>query len=157
MYYYFRKRNNQIVDILSFDHKINTLLNRWLVPLTDDQVDFYIDHPAASILEVQNCALTPMPTIDVQEYIAGKIEELRAACMGSIKVSLLEYAMAEDKVNNITAESYYSPISAQQKIKDFRSQSKHAMEVFATYSERMGNAVSVEDVDDLYVQAMSAL
>lgn len=157
MFYYFRKKNNQIVEILSFDHRINTLLNRWLVPLTDEQVEFYLDHPAASMLEVQNCALTPTPTIDVQNYIEGKVEELKAACMGSLKVSLLEYAMAEDKVNNITADSYYSLVAAQQKIKDFRGQSKHAMEIQDTYSERMRNAVSVEDVDDLYVQAMSAL
>ena len=44
--------------------------------LTQQQADFYTEHPTASIEEVWNCALTPPPVLTLEEVKAKKIEEL---------------------------------------------------------------------------------
>ena len=96
-----------------------------------------------------------MGTID--RYITQKKAELKNDCYASIEVSTLEFAMAIDKVENITADSYYNLADARQVVSDFRSQSKAAMQVYDTYSAQMDNAKSLEAVDTIYDQAIEAL
>lgn len=160
MYYYFKKRANVIVDIVSFDHQINLLLNKWYQPLTQEQVDFYLQNPSASIQEVINCQLTPPyvpPTPDVQEYASMRIQELKDSCYSSVTITDLQYAMAEDKINNVLADSYYSLTEAQKILSTFRTQSKKAMQTFDTYSVQITEASTIEDVDSIYNQAIEAL
>lgn len=160
MYYYFKKRANVIVDIVSFDHQINLLLNKWYQPLTQEQVDFYLQNPSASIQEVINCQLTPPyvpPTPDVQEYASMRIQELKDACYASVTVTSLEYAVAEDKVNNVLADSYYSLTEANRVLSDFRTQSKKALTVISTYTPRIEAASTIEEVNTIYNQAIEAL
>lgn len=160
MYYYFKKRANVIVDIVSFDHQINLLLNKWYQPLTQEQVDFYLQNPSASIQEVINCQLTPPyvpPTPDVQEYASMRVKELKDACYASVTITSLEYAVAEDKVNNVLADSYYSLTEANRVLSDFRTQSKKALTVINTYTPRIEAASTIEEVNTIYNQAIEAL
>lgn len=139
---------------------INTTINRSYVAMTDEQKTFYLEQPTATVMEVWDCQLTPPyvpPTPDVQEYAQEKVKELEAACYCSVSVTSLEYAMAMDKTQNITADSYYTLQQATQVIKDFRSQSKHAMQVLNTYKPQIEAAQTIEAVDTLYNQAMEAL
>lgn len=160
MYYYFKKRANVIVDIVSFDHQINLLLNKWYQPLTQEQVDFYLQNPSASIQEVIDCQLTPPyvpPTPDVQEYASMRVKELKDACYASVTITSLEYAVAEDKVNNVLADSYYSLTEANRVLSDFRTQSKKALTVINTYTPRIEAASTIEEVNTIYNQAIEAL
>lgn len=156
MYYYFWKNKK----ILKTRTPLPTQFNPSVVELTPEQVEFYLANPTASVMEVWNCELVPPyvpPTPDVQEYAAQKVKELKEACYGSVTVTSLEFAMASDKLDNITADSYYSLTDAQKIVTDFRTQSKKAMQVFDTYKTRIEAAVSVESVDLTYNEAMEAL
>ena len=159
-YYYFKVRNNVPYAIKVSLVPINTTINRSYVEMTEEQKAFYLEHPTATVMEVWNCEITPPyvpPTPDIQEYAAEKVKELEDACYGSISVTSLEYAMAMDKTQNIAADSYYSITQANQVIKDFRSQSKHAMQVRDTYKPQIESAQTIEAVDEIYQQAMEAL
>ena len=139
---------------------INTTINRSYVTMTDEQLNFYLGNPTATVMEVWNCKITPPyvpPTPDVAEYAADKVKELKDACYGSVSVTSLEFAMAIDKVENITADSYYSLKEARQVVSDFRSQSKHAMQVLNTYKTQIESAQTIEAVDTIYQQAMEEL
>ncbi|MBO7628671.1 MAG: hypothetical protein J6S87_01835 [Bacteroidales bacterium] len=128
--------------------------------MTTEQKDFYLEHPTATFMEVWNCELTPPyvpPTPDVQEYAEQKVKDLKEACYGSITITSLEFAMAIDKVENITASSYYDITTARQVLTDFRNQSKHAMQTFDTYSEQILAASTIEAVDTLYNTAIGSL
>ena len=128
--------------------------------MTDEQKTFYLEHPTATVMEVWDCQLTPPyvpPTPDVAEYAQENVKELEAACYGSVSVTSLEYAMAMDKTQNITADSYYTLQQATQVIKDFRSQSKHAMQVLNTYKTQIEEAQTTEAIDTIYQQAMEEL
>ena len=159
-YYYFKLHSGSPYAIKESVIRINTVINRLYQEMTAEQREFYLENPTATVMEVWNCELTPPyvpPTPDVQEYAAQKVKELKEACYGSVTVTSLEFAMAIDKVENITASSYYDITTARQVLTDFRSQSKQAMQVYDTYKTRIEAAVSVESIDLIYNEAMEAL
>lgn len=159
-YYYFKLRNGNPYAIKVSIVPINTTINRSYVAMTEEQKAFYLEHPTATVMEVWNCEITPPyvpPTPDVAEYAQEKVKELEATCYSYVSVTTLEFAMAIDKVENITADSYYSLTEARQVVSDFRSQSKHAMTVLATYRPQIEAAQSVEAIDAVYEQAIDAL
>ena len=162
-YYYFKLRNGVEHDIkvLAFPVNMDLGLNQRLYrELTTEQREFYLANPTARVQEVVNCELNPPyvpPAQDLQEYIVQKVKELKEACYGSVSVTSLEFAMAIDKVENITADSYYTLTEARQVVSDFRGQSKHAMQVLDTYKPQMEAANTVEEVDVVYEQSITAL
>lgn len=159
-YYYFKLHNGAEYAVKVTAIRINTAIMTMYRELTDEQREFYIAHPTASIHEIVQAHLDPPyvpPTPDVREYAAETVARLKEACYGSVAVTSLEYAMAEDKVNNVLADCYYSLTEAQKVVADFRSQSKKAMQVFDTYRPRIEAASTIEAVDTLYNQAIAAL
>ena len=159
-YYYFKLMNGSPYRIKEFTIQINTTINRNYVEMTAAQKAFYLEHPTATVQEVWNCELTPPyvpPAPDVQEYANEKVKELKEACYGSVTVTSLEYAMAEDKINNVLADSYYSLSEANTVVSSFRTQSKHAMQVFYTYKPQIEAASTIEAIDTLYNTAIEAL
>ena len=163
-YYNFKLRNGVEYEIKVTVIHINTTINRNYRELTDEQREFYIANPTATVQEVVNCQLTPPyvpPTPDVQDYINSKLKELKDACYASVSVTSLEYAMANAVLAGTsltyTGEKYYSTNDAKAVMKRFMDESYHAMTVYDTYSAQIEVAVSVEAVDTLYNQAVAAL
>lgn len=163
-YYYFKLRNGVEYDIkvIAFPVNMNLDLNRKLYrELTTEQREFYLANPTAKVQEVVRCELNPPyvpPTPDLQEYIVQKVKELKDACYGSISVTSLEYAMALDKIENpASIACYYNLTKAIQVRDDFRSQSKHAMQVLDTYKPQIESAQTIEAIDTIYEQAMEEL
>ena len=163
-YYYFKLRNGVEYEIKVTIIHINTTINRNYRELTEEQREFYIANPTATVQEVVNCQLTPPyvpPTPDVQDYINAKLKDLKDACYASVSVTSLEYAMANAILAGTsltyTGEKYYSTNDAKAVMKRFMDESYHAMTVYDTYSAQIEVAVSVEAVDTLYNQAIEAL
>ena len=160
-YYYFRLNlNGNPYAIKESALPINTTIMRNYQEMTAEQIAFYLEHPTASIAEIVKCELNPPyvpPTPDLQEYIELKVKELKNACYGAVTITSLQCAMALDKVENITADSFYSLTEARQILNDFRAESKHAMTVLSTYKPRIEAAQSVESVDEVYNEAISKL
>lgn len=160
-YYYFRLNlQGQPYAIKESAIPINTSIMRNFQAMTEEQIAFYLEHPTASIQEIVNCQLTPPyvpPEPDLVEYQEQKVKELKASCYGSVSVTSLEFAMAIDKVENITADSYYSLTEARQVVSDFRSQSKHAMQVYDSYKSQIEEAATIVEIDEIYQEATEAL
>lgn len=79
-YYYFIKQNNRFVRIAVFDSEINTDINHNMIQLTNEQVSFYLQHPNASVSEIQNCRLwsEPEPIGILEQAKSNKIMEIDA-------------------------------------------------------------------------------
>ena len=153
-YYYYFVRWKKI------ERFITPMYGSWFEELTTEQREFYLANPNATVQEVVNCQLAPPyvpPTPDVQEYAAQKVKELKDACYASVSVSDLEFAMAIDKTENITADSYYSLVEAQRVVSTFRSQSKKAMTVYDTYKPQIEAESTIEAIDTLYNTAIERL
>lgn len=159
-YYFVLKNENTPYKIKVRKIPINTTIMAMYREMTTEQREFYLANPTATVMEVWNCELTPPyvpPTPDVQEYAAQKVKELKDACYASVSVSDLEFAMAIDKTENITADSYYSLVDARRVVSDFRAQSKKAMTVYDTYKTQIEAASTIEDIDTLYNTAIGQL
>lgn len=160
-YYYFKMRNGNPYAIKVSLLPINTTINRSYVEMTEEQKAFYLENPTATVIEVWNCEITPPyvpPTPDVAEYAQEKLKELKDACYSSVSVTTLEFAMAIDKIENPASTAcYYNLTKAIQVRDDFRSQSKHAMQVLNTYKTQIESAQTIEAVDEIYQQAIEAL
>lgn len=143
---------------------INTTINRSYVTMTDEQLNFYLGNPTATVMEVWNCEITPPyvpPTPDVQEYAQEKVKELKDACNGSISVTSLEYAMANACLAGTSilysGDKYYTTNEAKAVMKRFMDESCHAMQVLNTYKPQIESAQTIEAVDTVYQQAMEEL
>lgn len=160
-YYYFKMRNGNPYAIKVSLVPINTTINRSYVEMTEEQKAFYLEHPTATVMEVWNCQLTPPyvpPTPDVAEYAQEKLKELKDACYSSVSVTTLEFAMAIDKIENPASTAcYYNLTKAIQVRDDFRSQSKHAMQVLNTYKTQIESEQTIDAVDTIYQQAIKEL
>lgn len=159
-YYYFKMRLGKPYEIKVTIIHINTDINRIYVEMTEEQKEFYLEHPTASVQEVWNCEIIPPyvpPTPDVAEYAVQKIRDLKEACYSAVSVTSLEFAMAIDKVENPTASCYYNLTDAKAVVSSFRSQSKTAMEVFDTYRPQIETASTIESIDVLYNEAVGEL
>lgn len=160
-YYYFRiNLAGQPYAVKVSVIPIDTAIMRNFSAMSDEQVAFYLAHPDASIAEIVACELVPPyvpPTPELSDYIERKVAELKDACYGAVTVTSLQYAMAEDKTNNITADSFYSLTEARKILNDFRAESKKAMTVFSTYKPQIESAQTIEAVDTIYQQAIEEL
>lgn len=165
LYYYFRLRNGVEYAIKVTAIKINTaIMHTMYRELTTEQREFYLANPTASVQEVVNCQLTPTyvpPAPELQGYIEQKLNELKNECYAAVSVTSLEYAMANAVLAGTsltyTGEKYYSTNDAKAVMKQFMDESYHAMTVYDTYSAQIEVASSIDAVDTLYNQAITAL
>ena len=163
-YYYFKLRNGVEYEIKVTSIEINTNIMRMYRELTQEQREFYLENPTATVQEVVNCQLTPPyvpPTPELQGYIEQKLKELKDACYATVSVTSLEYAMANAVLAGTsltyTGERFYSTNDAKAVMKQFMDESYHAMTVYSTYEPQIEVAASVEAVDTFYNQAISSL
>lgn len=164
VYYYFKLRNGVEYGIKATPIRINTDIMRNYRELTAEQREFYLSNPTASVQEVVNCELTPpyvSPATDVSEYAATKVRELKGACLASISVSSVEYAMANAVLAGTSltysGAKHYTAAEAKAVMKRFMDESDAAMTLFETYSAYMAAAASVEAIDALYEEAVSQI
>lgn len=163
-FYFFKLRNGIEYEVKVTIIHINTTINRNYRELTDEQREFYIANPTATVQEVVNCQLTPPyvpPVPELQYYIAVKTKGLKAACLSKVTVTTVEYCMANAVLAGTaltyTGARHYTTAEAKAVMKRFMDESHHAMTVYDTYSAQIEVASSVEAVDTLYKQAMEAL
>lgn len=163
-YYYFKMRNGSPYAIKESVIHINTAINRLYVEMTEDQQEFYLANPTASVMEVWNCELTPPyvpPTPDVAEYANEKVKELKEACYASVTIDELQYAMANAVLAGTSiayaGKKHYSTSEAIAIMKQFMDESDKAVTVYETYKPRIESASTIEAVDALYNTAIEAL
>lgn len=98
-YYYFKIRNGRAYAISIFTELVDTDINRNFRQMTIEQVEFYLDHPSASIYEIEKCELDPpyvppVPTIEeLREQALQHIDDKSRSTLGT-KVDVLGFCDA---------------------------------------------------------------
>ena len=163
-YYYFKLRNDSPYDIKVSIIHINTTINRLYVEMTEEQREFYLENPTASVMEVWNCELVPPyvpPPQDVREYAAAKVDELKRVCYASITVDELQQAMANAVLAGTSilysGKKHYTTTEAAAIMKRFMDESDKAATVYETYKTQIEAASTTKIVDDLYEEAINKL
>lgn len=74
-FYYIKFKNNIPFGVSVFTEQVNTEVNRNFRPMTQEQIDFYLEHPNASISEIINCEVYP-PYDSLDYHKSLKIGEI---------------------------------------------------------------------------------
>lgn len=85
IYYYFKQRNGHKYAIITNAEPINTGIMNMFVELTNEQRNFYLEHPTATVKEVEACELTPPYVPPVPS-----IEEVRTDALADLDKSARE-------------------------------------------------------------------
>lgn len=163
-YYYFKVKNGSPYQIKVSLIQINTNINRMYVEMTNEQVEFYLANPTATIQEVMNCALTPPyvpPAHDVQEYAVMKIKELKDACYGAITIDKVQCEMANcvlaGTAVTYSGKRHYTTLQAKAIMEQFMDESDKVSTIYETYKPQIEAASTIAAIDTLYEQAIAAL
>lgn len=149
-YYFFRNR------IVVFALRVNLMLNHGFVELTDEQREFYLANPAASVEEVRKCELNhpyipPAPSIvQLQDDAKRQLKEAYLAKMS--RYTDLQVAMAVTSHIALTTltiadKCLYTLKEANDIIEGFNALSKDAKSVYDRYKKNIEDATTKEVID----------
>lgn len=162
-YYYFKMRLGKPYEIKVTAVHVNTILNRIYQEMTTEQREFYLEHPDATVMEVWDCELVPPyvpPAPDVAEYARAKAQDFKDACIGSVSVTAMEYAMANAVLAgtsiNYPGSRHYTLSEAKAVMKRFMDESAAAMDLYDTLSVSILAASSRKEADAAFDAAMAA-
>lgn len=163
-YYYFKLRNSEEYAIKATTIEINTGIMRMYRELTAEQKEFYLANPTASVEEVVNCRLIPPyvpPASDVAEYARAKSQDFKDACISSVSVTAMEYAMANTVLAgtsiNYSGTKHYTFAEAKAVMKRFMDESAAAMDLYDRHASSIMSATSREEADAAFDAAMAEL
>lgn len=148
-YYFFRNR------IVAFALRVNLMLNHGFVELTDEQREFHLANPAASVEEVRKCELNhpyvpPVPSIvQLQEDAKGRLKDKYIAVMS--RYSDLQVAMAVTSHLALTTLTIadkcpYTLSQANNIIEGFNSLGKDAKGIYERYISLLGEQMTEEAI-----------
>ena len=153
-YYYFKIRNNRPCTISIFTEPVDTELNRNFSEMTSEQIDFYLEHPTASIQEIERCELNPPyvppePNIEeVRQQALEDIDKMSREALGK-KVDVLGFcdALASSVYKPSRQDSIYSDDEVLRTADDFLRIGKVCREKVNEVVPLIENA---ETIDEIY-------
>lgn len=149
-YYFFRNR------IVIFAIRLNLILNKGFVELTDEQQDFYLANPAASVEEVRKCELNhpyipPAPSIvQLQDDAKSQLKEAYIAKMSRysdlqvVGAISSHYALTTLTIGDTTP---YTLSESKNIIEGFNSLMKSAKQVYDRHKKNIEDATTKEVID----------
>lgn len=159
-YYFFRNR------IVVFAIPVNLLFNKGFVELTDEQREFYLANPTASIEEVRNCELNhpyvpPVPSIvQLQEDAKIQLKDKYIAVMS--RYTDLQVAMAVTSHLALTTLTVadkcpYTLKEANDIIEGFNSLGKDAKTIYDRYIALLDEQMTEDDIDNTLAAGVAEL
>jgi len=167
-YYFFTKRG--VTTIKGSLIEINTSINTQYEEMTPEQLDFYLEHPNASIREIRECKLdSPYvpPTPEIEVLRANAISDLQSAYCASIKVGELQLAAATvdhlKRTNSVIlkdVEDIMPNADSVNIIKNFASSYNRSTAIYSSGVAAINAATDAETISselDTYKQQLAAL
>lgn len=155
-YYYFKIRDNHPWTISIFTEPVDTKLNRNFREMTSEHIDFYLEHPTASIQEIERCELNPPyvpPTPDIEEVRAKAIEDIDKMSREALgkKVDVLGFcdALASSVYKPSRQDSIYSDDEVLRTADDFLRIGKICREKVNEVVPQIEDATSIESIEQI--------
>lgn len=149
-YYFFRNR------IVVFALRVNLMLNHGFVELTDEQREFYLANPAASVEEVRKCELNhpyipPAPSIvQLQDDAKRQLKEAYLAKMSRYSdLQVVGAISSHYALTTLTISDNvpYTMSEAKNIIEGFNSLGKDAKGIYERYISLLGEQMTQSDID----------
>lgn len=155
-FYYFKIRNGRAYAISIFTEPVDTELNRNFREMTSEQIDFYLEHPTASIHEIEKCELDPPyvpPTPDIEEVRAKAIVDIDKMSRDTLgkKVDVLGFcdAIASSVYKPSRQDSIYSDDEVLMTADDFLRIGKVCREKVNEVVPQIEDATSIESIEQI--------
>lgn len=150
MYYYF-------VDniILEIEDEINVTLNPAYTPLTEEQKQFYLEHPKAAIFEVKNCQLVQNITaneITLSEVKKDTKNEISEISLNALKKVVKDYQLSNAQISlsvlsdDPEADTIYDHEKATEVIENYNAYGTQFRNLYYAASEEIDIADNIADV-----------
>ena len=159
-YYYFKIRNNRPCAISIFTEPVDTDLNKNFREMTSEQIDFYLEHPTASIQEIKRCELNPPyvpPTPDIEEVRQQALEDIDKMSRATLgkKVDVLGFcdALASSVYKPSRQDSIYSDDEVLRTADDFLRIGKVCREKVNEVVSQIEEATSIESIEQIVEDA----
>lgn len=166
-YYYFKLRNGVEYEIKVTIIHINTTINRNYRELTEEQREFYIANPTATVREVVNCQLIPPyvpPTPELDNLKLSALSELRDVyCFKMARYSELDVAMAlasQTALSNlwlIAGQTPYTLAQSKDIIQGFCTLGKTCKEIYEEYVKDINDSSTEEELASALQSGKEAL
>lgn len=155
-YYYFKIRNNHPQAISIFTEPVDTELNKNFREMTSEQIDFYLEHPTASIQEIERCELNPPyvpPTPNLEEVrqrAISDIDRMSREALGK-KVDVLGFcdALASSVYKPSRQNSIYSDDEVLRTSDDFMRIGKICRDKVNEVIPQIDDATSIDVIEQI--------
>lgn len=159
-YYYFKIKNNRPWSISIFTEPVDTELNKNFSEMTSEQIDFYLEHPTASIQEIERCELNPPyvpPEPDIEEVRQQSLKDIDKMSRDTLgkKVDVLGFcdALASSVYKPSRQNSIYSDDEVLRTADDFLRIGKVCREKVNEVVPQIEDAVSIESIEQIMENA----
>lgn len=155
-YYYFKIKNNRPCSVSIFTEPVDTEVNKSFREMTSEQIDFYLEHPTASIQEIERCELNPPyvpPEPDIEEVrqqAISDIDRMSRVALGK-KVDVLGFcdALASSVYKPSRQDSIYTDDEVLRTADDFLRIGKVCREKVGEVVPRIEEAASIESIEQI--------
>lgn len=155
-YYYFKIRNGIAHAISIFTEPVGTELNRNFREMTREQIGFYLEHPTASIPEIERCELNSPyvpPEPDIEEVRHQALEDIDRMSREALakKVDVLGFcdALASSVYKPSKQNSIYSDDEVLRTADDFLRIGKVCREKVNEIIPQIEDATSIGLIEQL--------
>lgn len=155
-YYYFKIKNNRPCSVSIFTEQVGTEVNKSFREMTSEQIDFYLEHPTASIQEIEMCELNPPyvpPEPDIEEVRQQALEDIDRMSREALgkKVDVLGFcdALASSVYKPSRQDSIYTDDEILRTADDFLRIGKLCREKVNEVAPLIGEAETIEEIDDI--------
>ena len=159
-FYYFKIVNGITYGISVFTEEVNTEINRIFRKMTDKQVEFYFEHPTATIQEIERCELNPpyvppVPDIeDVRSQALENVDRMSREALGK-KVDVLGFcdALASSVYKPSRQDSIYTDDEVLRTADDFLRIGKTCREYSNEVIPQIQAAQTIEEIEQIVKDA----
>lgn len=140
------------------DTAVNTAVFPQYVEMTPEQVEFYKEHPTASVNEIKNCQLYEPYILTVEDNKKISIDNL-----SHYSLSITEELVPSYKIQNALIctnlnnhnEGIYSHDECLQIIEKYNRIGKYCRENFYNFKQQIENCETNEEINNIFDQAIT--
>lgn len=134
---------------------VDTKLFPQFVPMTPEQVEFYLTNPTASIEEIKKCELNEVERIPLDKYKNDSINAISTYSLNVSRTIIPDYKVQNAIVClNTNCENHIYPSEECQSILNrYNIIGKTCRDMFYTYKTRIEDCATHEEVDTITTEA----
>ena len=144
--------------IVTSENPIDLNINPAYTPFTQEQNEFYAEHPNATYWEVKNCEMAPEPVLPTLDDVKLTAKEfLSQLSLDTMRKYVKEYQMENAQSSlyllniNSQAETIYDETKANEIMETYTNVGRELRGIYKTAESAVNNCETIDDVNSAQV------